>query len=364
MRSDAEDFGRLAQQYCDRYGWTCLPAKGKRPHVRQWQHYQAERPTQQEVAKMFSARGTTGLCVVAGAVSGGLVVRDFDQADSYQQWAVGHHDLASALPTVRTARGFHVLFRAAGIDRISKLDDGELRGGGISLLPTSHHPSGTRYSWLVGPGAEIPLLGDPTSAGLGHIQDTCNELVLGCVGSSSSSVPMSVEQAIQQTLPTGPGQRNRKLFDLARILKFLCPEVSPAQLRMIVADWHQRALPMIRTKPLEESMQDFIVAWTKIESLPLSLERAVEKARAAPTPAIAMHYAEPLQLLVRVCQTLQSGWGDRPFFLSVREAERITGLSRMEAARAFKVLQFDRTLKLETMGTLKGRKASQWRYLG
>ncbi len=77
-----------------------------------------------------------------------------------------------------------------------------------------------------------------------------------------------------------------------------------------------------------------------------------------------MHYGEPLRLLVRVCQTLQTEWGDRPFFLSVREAERITGLSRMEAARAFKVLQFDRILRLEAMGTLKGRKATQWRYLG
>jgi hypothetical protein len=133
---------------------------------------------------------------------------------------------------------------------------------------------------------------------------------------------------------------------------------------MIVADWHQRALPVIRTKPLDESMQDFIVAWNRIKSLPLSLERVVEKAKSAPTPPIAMHYGEPLRLLVRVCQALQKEWGDRPFFLSVREAERISGMSRMEAWRAFQVLQFDEILKLETMGTLKGRKATQWKYLG
>jgi hypothetical protein len=313
---------------------------------------------------MFSVPGVTGLCVVAGSVSGGLVCRDFDELGSYHVWASEHADLAGSLPTVQTARGCHVLFRALGMDRITKLTDGELRGGGISLLPTSLHPSGKRYQWLVEPGIEIPLVPNPASAGLGHIQDTCNELWCVGMGVSATSVPQSVEEAIAQTLPTGPGQRNRRLFDLALALKLVCPEARSARLRMIVANWHQRALPVIRTKSLDESMQDFIVAWNRIKSLPLSLERVVETAKSAPTPARAMHYGEPLRLLVRVCKSLQAEWGDRPFFLSVREAERVTGLSRMEAWRAFQVLQFDQILKLQVMGTLKGRKATQWRYLG
>ncbi|EMI52573.1 bifunctional DNA primase/polymerase, partial [Rhodopirellula sallentina SM41] len=43
-----------------------------------------------------------------GAVSGGVIAMDFDDARDYHEWANSHADLAARLPTVQTRRGFHV----------------------------------------------------------------------------------------------------------------------------------------------------------------------------------------------------------------------------------------------------------------
>lgn len=188
-----DDFGLQAQRYVDAYGWALLPAKGKRPHVRRWERFQREQPCPKELADMFSVPGCTGLCVVAGAVSGGLVVRDYDQPDAYRAWAAGHADLAASLPTVQTARGYHVYF-CGDVERIITLPDGELRGGGISLLPTSYHPSGTRYVWTVEPGTEIPLVSDPASAGLSMPQHAMYGL-MGVSTQASSVLPRTIEEA-------------------------------------------------------------------------------------------------------------------------------------------------------------------------
>lgn len=95
----------------------------------------------------------TGLAVICGKVSGYLVVRDFDTADSHRRWAERFPELAEILPTVQTARGFHVYF-TGNLDRIvtvrgGEVHEGELRGGGYVLLPPSKHPSGLTYRWTV-----------------------------------------------------------------------------------------------------------------------------------------------------------------------------------------------------------------------
>jgi hypothetical protein len=59
----------------------------------------------------WSVSYLTGLVIVLGAVSGGLAVRDFDQADAYRAWATSHPDLADSLATARTHRGFPVYGR-------------------------------------------------------------------------------------------------------------------------------------------------------------------------------------------------------------------------------------------------------------
>lgn len=351
----------MAQHYHERYGWSILPAKGKKPHVRHWRRYQSEAPCTKELEDLFSIPGCTGLAVIAGPVSDDLTVRDWDKADAYQAWAAAQPDLAYNLPTVQTARGYHVLFRSPAVNRISVQIDGELRGRGVSLLPPSVHPSGMQYRWLVQPNKVIPTIDDLNGAGLAAVTYTsaCNEFV----GLDLELLPRTVGEAIARTLPTGPGQRNRRIFHFARALKQLCPDAPPAELRKVVADWHQQALPFIRTRDFATTMQDFIVAWQKVKSAPLSMPLVVEEAKEMATPAVALHYPCNVQLLVRVCAVLQRHWGDRPFFLGVGKAAEVMGINRMAAWRALQELQFDQILTQESIGTLKDKRASTWRYV-
>lgn len=177
------------------------------------------------------------------------------------------------------------------------------------------------------------------------------------------SVPATLEEAIEGTLPTGPGQRNRRVFEFARAVKSLCPDAEPGSLRQIVVEWHSRALPVIRTKDFRTTLQDFIVAWEAIKSAPLPMQPIIEAADQIKTPANALHYPPGVQRLVRVCAVLQQQWGDRPFFLSVRKAGEIMGCHHNSAWRTLLELQFDNVIKLETTGSIRGRRASKWRYI-
>ena len=92
-----------------RRGWSIIPIKTgtKKPSLKTWKQYQSTRPTEAQVRKWF-VKGQHGIGIICGAVSGSLTVIDFDEAELYQRWKADHPDLAAALPTVQTGRGFHV----------------------------------------------------------------------------------------------------------------------------------------------------------------------------------------------------------------------------------------------------------------
>jgi hypothetical protein len=150
-----------ASEYRTRYGWVPIPVTGKRAAT-PWKKYQTERPSESELRSLFARSDITGIAIVCGVVSGGLVVRDFDRRDAYVAWASSHPVEAKSLPTVRTARGAHVYFRADLPDKVTTCEDGELRAGrGYVLAPPSRHPSGASYEWIVRPGRFIPVVPDP-----------------------------------------------------------------------------------------------------------------------------------------------------------------------------------------------------------
>lgn len=133
-----------------------------------WKEYQQRLPNDRELARWFG-EGRCGLAIVTGAVSGGLLVLDFDQPDAFEQWratvAQLDPDLLGPLVLVRSANGVHVYWRMPEAPPNRKLArrDGktiaETRGeGGYVLAPPSRHPSGPAYQLEQGSLAEIPLL--------------------------------------------------------------------------------------------------------------------------------------------------------------------------------------------------------------
>jgi hypothetical protein len=361
-------------------GWCVLPVKGRQPTCR-WKRCQAKRPDRRTLDRWFQQNGLTGLGVLAGEVSGGLVCRDFDKPGSYERWAAEHPELAGTLPTVKTGRGYHVYFVGA-VRRIVKLDDGELRGKGLSVLPPSRHPSGAVYKWVVPlPNGPLPTI-DPFLSGLVPseterqrngvnreteaigagalalaILDDCTEL---------NDVEQAIEHAIASTLPANVGQRNEQVFDFARTLKAIPALASaPASaLRDIVKLWHKRALPVIGTKPFDETWDEFTQGWPNVKwpkgtnLMTLILKRA----DASALPAVAGHYECPYtHRLIKLCRELQRASGASPFFLACRTAGQLLGMHHERAWRRLGMLVADGILSVAERGTKT--RATRYRYV-
>jgi hypothetical protein len=363
-------------------GWSIIPVIGKKPAVALWRPFQEHPADETTLRRLFSKKNITGLAVILGRVSGGLAVRDFDDAGAYHAWAKFNPVHVGTLPTVRTSRGFHVYGRLEE-ETFANLGDGELRAdsGHYVLAPPSSHPDGPTYTWTVPlPDGPLPLLPQSLKGGQTQEQqqredpedprethnthqdpedprDTPNSLV---------SLFVSQDFDIVRFLPTGPRQRRNCLFNLARHLKAKIPDAKPAELRCIVQQWHRLALPWIRTKPFSESWVDFAGAWECIRRpAGQSFKAAAGAADAGgvPTMCEALGYDGNLYRLTALCWQLQLQWCDRPFPLGCRKAGEFLGVSKTEAHRMLRTLQFDGVLRLVKKGTKASKKASEWHFV-
>ncbi len=363
-------------------GWSIIPVHGKSAAVK-WKDYQNRRPTSEEVQGWFSGQEHSGLAVIFGPVSGRLACRDFDREGSYEQWAEQFRELAQSLPTAKTPRGYHVYF-TADVPKTLKFRDGELRvAGSYCCLPPSTHPDGGVYRWLIPPGEEIPEV-DPHESGFIPSEDTETEADRSKQSKqkiqskqSRQSKPIAialcvqerVTQAISATLPTGPGQRNRCVFDYARRLRGITglSDAGPASLKPLVRQWHGAALPVVRTKAFEETWADFVIAWDRITTAhdPDLLHNALAEAKKDPVPDVDYECPEARDL-VGLCRQLQRRQGDGPFFLSSRKAGEVLGIDFRTANRWLIMLAADGWIELVVRGggASNARKANRYRYLG
>jgi hypothetical protein len=350
-------------------GWSVIPVAGKKAAVPFWLPFRERPPDAQALREMFAKPGITGLAVITGAVSQRLAARDFDQTDAYEQWARANPSDAARLPTVRTARGFHVYGRLE-TEVFKKLGDGELRAASTHyvVLPPSLHPDGPVYKWIVPlPDGELPLLTDTLSNGCAKNHVTHVMGGLGCAESPLGDARGDVIQTIiRSTLPSGAGQRNGCLWTLARKLKAIRRNATAAELRLIVQEWHRQALPYIRTKDFSESWSDFVRGWDQVRCpAGHSLAAAVAAAKSNPLPAIVAQngYDGKLALLTAICWELAKKWRKRPFPLSCKVAAEHLEISTQHAGRLLETLQFDDVLKRAKKHNRRKGKAREWRFI-
>jgi Bifunctional DNA primase/polymerase, N-terminal len=346
-----------------RRAWSVIAVIDKRA-AGLWLPFQA-RPADETTQRMMFARpGITGLAVITGKVSGGLAVRDFDVADAYHAWAALYPTDAARLPTVRTARGFHV-YGALDAEAFAELGDGELRADSkhYVLLPPSVHPEGAVYTWTIAlppVGAPLPSLPPSLTQAQAKQTHTTPSKPTAC----ATRLNGVVKGLIADALPSGPRQRNRRLFDLARAVKGVMPNAPADRLLPVLVEWHRQALPHIRTKDFGESWTDFVVAWERVKRPQgASLYAAVAAAESVILSGHAATYDGHLFRLARLCAALQAQSGDRPFPLSCRIAADYLHTSPVHASRLFKTLAFDGALQLVRKGTKKSGKASEWRFI-
>lgn len=370
-------------------GWSVIPVKAgtKEPATGRWKQYQERLLTAAEFERMF-ADPARGVAIILGPVSGGLACRDFDDAAAYRAWAARHPDLAHDLPTVATRRGAHVYFLTKLTGRnVEHLGDGELRVARcFNLAPPTLHPSGGAYRWVRPPRAALPLIDDLFEAGLarsyrehradranGGLQSTQTRTeAMGKGGSFSTSVadgfPHDVQDAIVLTLPAAEGERNRRLFDLARRLRAL-PHLNDAPAASAVPylrEWHRLAVPVIGTKPFEDSLAEFLRAWKRVRfphgQEPLAM--ILQAARSAEFPEAAdLFEGDAARLLVAVCRELQRAAGDGPFYLSCRKAGELIGLHYTRAADYLAMLADLGIVQVVEVGSAETNRATRYRYL-
>jgi hypothetical protein len=385
-----------------------------------WKVYQRRRPDQATLRRWF-AKGHNGLALVMGAVSGCVVCRDFDVLEAHQLWAAAHPELSRSLPTVETPRGRHVYLRlpvelipepGAGAGGVVPLDDGELRlAGCYCLAPPSKHRSGATYRWLIpmpATVAEVPLI-DLGSSGLSRswaqardgdgdrdatertestestertestekTEDNRRRLRKpeedGSNGKWVFGLPEDVKAriraAINVTLPQGPGRRNKAVFELCRALQAI-PELSaadPVELEPVVRTWHRQALPVISTKPFEETLIDFLNGWPKVR-FPKGAEpilQALDVAKRDIPPEAARYEQPGLRLLVSLCRQLQLRAGpDKPFYLGCRTAGQLLDVHHSVAWRWLFLLSKHGVIVPGEIGSKQTGKATRWFYLG
>lgn len=408
-----------ALAYSER-GFSIIPMNiaAKRPAVR-WKRYQVKRADERRLREWFGGDEAYGIGVIFGAVSGGLASRDFDDMESYREWATEHRELAESLPTVETRRGRHVYFVTNPAQLQSLRDalgkpegtgaiayaNGELRAGVgcYSVLPPSVHPEGHVYRWLIPLGQLRPV--DLFSSGLAQVNRECAEygefrenrdlqrglktLEGGVVGVEDSLktgklhpenqnsvahfLPIEalltpeVELAIQRTLPVGTGRRHKAIFALARELKAI-PHIAMldvCQLRPLIKHWHKRALPIIGTKAFNETWFDFTEGWNKVK-FPKGQEPITmmfNQRNREGLPEVVLDYEDGLLDLVAFCRELQRARPDEPFYLSCRVAGELLGVSEATTSKWFRGLQHDGILQEVSKGSIASGKASRYRYL-
>jgi hypothetical protein len=257
-------------------GLTVFPLSDKQPAVTSWSPYRKpeNRPDEDMLKDWFGRQAEhaengggwiNGIAAITGPASGSLAVRDFDDQVSYRRWADEHQNLARALPTSRTGRGFHVWHRGPAIYR--DLGDGEYIGTSRHCVacPPSYHPTArTIYEWLVrlppneGPLPEV----DPIEAGLLPANAPADE-TRGrrtkrrrrqlCNGTTD------IPALVAGCLPTGPGQRNDCILKLVRACD--AAGVCREQLEDVFALWWEGAEAKVRDKRRSKNWRQFQDAW-------------------------------------------------------------------------------------------------------
>jgi Bifunctional DNA primase/polymerase, N-terminal len=134
-------------------GWSLLPVgTDKRPYFDLlakmygspgWDGLRTRAASEVEIEEWFRLDPNTGVGIITGAASGGLVVVDFDHRRPRR---------LIDTPLVETGRGLHVYLCSSSPIESSRHDGFEVKADGSYVVaPPSAHPSGHRYEWLLAP---------------------------------------------------------------------------------------------------------------------------------------------------------------------------------------------------------------------
>lgn len=162
------------------------------------------------------------------------------------------------------------------------------------------------------------------------------------------------------TVPTGIGQRNGAVFELARWLKGKEPNATRERQHEVVRVWHTLHLNVIGTKEFSTSWAEFRNAWERVnQPYGATLAICLSTLPTAPDIAALNDYGPKAIHLAQICLALQARAGDSPFFLSSRIAGQLIGYHFTDAATLLRCFVNEGWLVLVKAGA--GSRASRYK---
>lgn len=345
----------------------------KKP-IQSWKAFQNRLPTSREIRFMFSRPGVGGIAAVCGAVSGGLVCRDYDDPKAFSTWKKKHRDIVKSFPTVATKRGSHIWLY--GPNEWHQMTDGEYRGTSKQyvMLPPSIHPESPEpYRWIIHPDdVGFPITDNTSDWGLlstilvgkksdkdkGKIDSYISSSKFFLITNTNSGqklprrsvmdadgfgwmLPDSVRKLAVIHQPVRVGHRNQKIMNYVRALLRL-PGMRWNRFRLTVAfrQWWGPASLVVGTKEEKTSLRDFMDAWELCPEQRSGLDVARLRKAVEPfaLPDVGVYLSGDAELLFKCCVHLQGINGGGEFFISGDDAGRLIGSSRASARRALQRL--------------------------
>jgi len=240
---------------------------------------------------------------------------------------------------------------------------GKLDGVNIELYSQGRYLTMTGRPLKDGPLVDLPGFASVADALRGSDENSTYRREQRSTEDDSSHLPFSSVGLPPHTLPTSEGERNKKLFELARWLKGTRPDATRDELRVMVQEWHRQALPVIGTKDFATTWIDFLRGWEKVRSphgaTLAAILGGIDFGTPLPDGITALGYGEAGNRLYRICMALQAYAGDEPFFVSARQAGELTGMHFTDASKVLSAFVADGVLELVVRGV--GRVASRYR---
>ena len=171
----------------------------------------------------------------------------------------------------------------------------------------------------------------------------------------------------QLSLPTGPGQRHRCLFALARRALALGggQRLTTADELTLFGLWWRRAKLVVTTKDRDASLGEFLVCCDRATT-PLDdpVFRAADRAKKTPLPKLPGRVGRDARRVAALCREMQREFGDCEFGLSGRStADALRLRSHQVASKILKLLCSLKVIRLITPGDRKTRLATRYRYI-
>ncbi|MBC7203441.1 MAG: hypothetical protein H5U29_07935 [Pusillimonas sp.] len=328
----------------------CRPASVKDPST--WGAYEVAK-------KAYENGGRNGVGIVLNG--DGLVGVDLD--DCVNDWeptpgavALLNHVGVQYVEFSPSGRGLHGYGFACAPQRCKGLWEGVR----VELYSTGRYLTVTGHVWRDGPIVELPGFVSLSKA----LVPTEENRRLQKISEGDLSHPQCSSVGIPDNLvPKREGERNEKLFGLARYLKGTIPTAQLPDLRPIVQAWHRKALPVIGTKDFATTWVDFSRGWEKVrcpfgETLTVALKGF--EGDDVPTRVELLGYGPKAISLVKICRRLALHHEPEPFFISARQAATLLGIHFTDASKFLSAFVLDGVIELVERGM--GKRASRYRW--